>query len=77
MHGRKALALLFALAAGAALADTPNGVTLLDQSVQLLLLLSNPLGCSFFILRARRGGGLFDQLPDVVPQYGDAVVEFG
>jgi len=31
LHGRKAIALLFALAAGAVLADSPNGVTLLDR----------------------------------------------
>lgn len=31
MHGLKAVVLLFMLAAGAVLADTPNGVTLLDR----------------------------------------------
>ena len=54
-----------------------QGVTRLDQPVEFFLLLRHAPGCSFFILRARRGGGLFDQLPDVVPQYSDTVVEFG
>jgi hypothetical protein len=52
------------------------GVALFDQSVELLLLLSNPLRRSFFILRAGGPGGLFDQLPQIVPQYRDTVVEF-
>ena len=53
-----------------------QGVTLLDQSVELLLLLSNPLRCSLLILRAGGPGSLFSQLPQIVLQYCDAVVEF-
>jgi hypothetical protein len=53
-----------------------QGVTLLDQLVELFLLLGNPIGRSFFILRAGRAGGLFDQLSQVVLKYRDAVVEF-
>src|ERR1019366_2879266 len=51
-------------------------VPLLGQLVEFRLLLGNAPGCSFFVLRARRGRGLFDQLPDIVPKDRDAVVEF-
>jgi hypothetical protein len=53
-----------------------HGITLCDQLIELLLLLSNALGCPFFILRARGCGSLFDQLPKIVANYRDAVVEF-
>lgn len=54
-----------------------HGVALFDELFELLLLLSDALGCSFFILRARRRSGLFNQLSDIVSKYRDAVVEFG
>jgi hypothetical protein len=53
-----------------------HGITLLDQPVELLLLLSNALRCSFLILCAGEPGSLFSQLPQIVLQYRDAVVEF-
>jgi hypothetical protein len=53
-----------------------HGITLFDQSVELLLLLSNALRRSFFILCAGGPGSLFDHLSHIVPQYRDAVVEF-
>jgi hypothetical protein len=53
-----------------------DGVTRFDQLVELHSLLSNPFRCSFFILRARRSGSLFDELSHVVLKYRDAVVEF-
>jgi hypothetical protein len=53
-----------------------HGVTLLDQPVELLLLLSNPLRCSLFILRAGESSSLFNQLSHIVLQYRDAIVEF-
>ena len=52
-------------------------VTRFDQPVEFFLLLSHALGCPFVILRTGRRGSLFDQLPDIVPKYRDAVVEFG
>jgi hypothetical protein len=54
-----------------------HGVTLFGELFELLLLLSDALGCSFFILGAGRRGGLFNQLSDIVSKYRDAVVEFG
>jgi hypothetical protein len=53
-----------------------HGVTLFDQPVELLLLLSNPFRCSFFILCAGGSSSLFNQLSHIVLQYRDAVVEF-
>jgi hypothetical protein len=53
-----------------------DGVTRLDQLVELLLLLGDPLGGSFFVLCAGRPGSLFDQLSQIVLKYRDAVVEF-
>lgn len=53
-----------------------HGVTLLDQPVELLLLPSNPLRCSFFILCAGGSSSLFNQLSHIVLQYRDAIVEF-
>jgi hypothetical protein len=53
-----------------------HGVTLLDQPVELLLLPSNPFGCSFFILCAGGSSSLFNQLSHIVLQYRDAIVEF-
>ena len=53
-----------------------HGVALFDQPFKFLLLLKNALRCSFFILRARRCSSLFNQLPDIVLKYPDAVVEF-
>ena len=53
-----------------------HGVTLFDQRVELLLLLSDPFGCSFFILCARRSSSLFNQLSHIVSKYRDAIVEF-
>jgi hypothetical protein len=53
-----------------------HGVTLFDQPVELLLLLSNALRRSFLILCAGEPGSLFSQLPQIVLQYRDAVVEF-
>jgi hypothetical protein len=53
-----------------------DDVTRLNQSVELLLLLGDARGRSFLVLRARSPGGLFSQLPEIVLQYRDAVVEF-
>jgi hypothetical protein len=52
-------------------------VTRLDQFVEFFLLLGHAPGGPFFILRTGRPRSLFDQLPDIVPKYRDAVVEFG
>jgi hypothetical protein len=51
------------------------GITPFDQPVELLLLLGNPLGRSFFILCAGGSSSLFDQLPHIVLKYRDAVVD--
>src|ERR1700712_923202 len=51
-----------------------QGVTCLDQLLQFLVLPFEALGYALFAFRPRGAGGLLDQLPDVVPKNGDAVV---
>src|SRR5437762_2448113 len=53
------------------------GIPLLDQSIELILLLSDALRRSLFVPCARRSRGLFGQLPDIVAQDSNAVVELG
>src|SRR5882757_7253619 len=53
-----------------------QGVTRFDQLFEFFLLLRNAIGCPLFIPRARRRSSLFNQLPDIVLKYRDAVVEF-
>src|SRR4029450_8699128 len=52
-------------------------MSLPSQPFKLFGLLRDPVGVAIFIVRARVGGGLLDQLPDVVTSDGDARLEFG
>jgi hypothetical protein len=52
-------------------------IALLVQPLELFRLLRDPVGVAIFILGAGISGGLFDQLPDVVANDGDARFEFG
>src|SRR5215472_2895847 len=47
-------------------------LALLEQPLQLLALLRDAVGIAGFVALARIGGGLLDQLPDVVANDGDA-----
>src|SRR5450432_3442396 len=55
----------------------PQRVALLDQLLKLFGLFRDAVGVSLLILGARGPGGLLDQLPDIVANNGDAIVEFG
>src|SRR5215216_3996726 len=52
------------------------GVAFPGQALQLFILLAEAVGDAGFVPFAGGGGGLFDQLPDVVFQNPDPVVEF-
>src|SRR6476620_2574638 len=52
------------------------GVALPGQPVQLFILLAEPVSNAGLIPFAGSRGGLFDQLPDVVFQDPDPIVEF-
>ena len=51
-------------------------VTFFDQSLKFFILLRDAVGRELLVLGSRKTRGLFDQLPDVVAKYRDAVVEF-
>src|SRR6204780_1782117 len=51
-------------------------ISLLDQRFQLFILLRETVRIALFILGARKSRGLFDQLPDIVTQDGDAILDF-
>ena len=51
-------------------------VALGNQPVQFLVLVSQAIGGTFLAALTRRRGSLFDQLTDIVPDDGDAVVKF-
>ncbi len=59
----------------AALRLVAQFVALLDQPVELLLLLGDAVGVALLVAGARIGGGLFDQLADVVARDGDAALD--
>src|ERR1700761_5118347 len=51
-------------------------VARLRQLLELGVLLRQPIRYPFFVALAGRGGGLLDQLPDIVAGDRDAVFEF-
>src|SRR3954468_22517575 len=53
-----------------------SGVAFPGQALQLFLLLAEAVGDAGFVPFAGSGSGLFDQLPDVVFQNPDPIVEF-
>jgi hypothetical protein len=52
------------------------GVAFLHQPFELVILLINTVGDPFLVLFTGSGGGLFDQLPDVVLKNRDPIAEF-
>ncbi len=53
-----------------------TAVTLCNELIEFVCLLSDAIGGPLFILTAGRSRSLFDKLPKVVSQDGDAIVEF-
>jgi hypothetical protein len=51
-------------------------IALRNQLVERRALLGNSIRDPLFVLTARRGGGLFDQLTEIVAQHSDAIVKF-
>jgi hypothetical protein len=52
-------------------------VTRFDQPIELFALLRDTVGVAFLGLATRLTCGLFDQLPEIVPKYRDAIIELG
>ena len=55
---------------------TQQSVSELNQPGQFLLLLRDPVRGSVFIFSTRVRSGLFDQLIDILPYHGNALVKF-
>src|SRR5208283_1075521 len=51
-------------------------IPLLDQPIKLLSLLRDAVRVALLILGARKRRGLLDQLPDIVANNGDAILDF-
>jgi hypothetical protein len=51
-------------------------VALIHQLLELFILLIDAVGDPFLVLFTGSGGGLFDQLPDVVLKDRDPIAEF-
>jgi hypothetical protein len=51
-------------------------IALLDQRLKLFILLRDTIRVALFILGARKRRGLLDQLPDIVTNNGDAILDF-
>jgi hypothetical protein len=54
-----------------------QGIPLLGQLLQFHVLLIQAGGDKFVVLSARGAGGLFEQLPDVISNHRDSIVEIG
>jgi hypothetical protein len=55
---------------------TQQSISEFDQPSQFLLLLRDPVRSPVFIFGTRVGSGLFDQLIDILPYQGNALVKF-
>jgi hypothetical protein len=54
-----------------------TGVAFFGQSIEFFLLLRDTVCVAFFGLAAGGTRCLFDQLPEIIFKYRDAIVEFG
>ena len=55
---------------------TQQSISEFDQPSQFLLLLRDPVRVPVFIFGTRVRSGLFDQLIDILPYHGNALVKF-
>jgi hypothetical protein len=51
-------------------------VAFLGQTFELLALFGDAIGITIFVARPRGCGGLFDQLPNVLANHGDVLLQF-